>query len=327
MFRYIIKRLVYLIFVFFMLSVILFGVFKMIPSDPARSIIDIDLMNEDPVKYEEAYQEAREKLGLNEPIYRQYANWMVKMLHGDFGYSIQYRQPIKQIIKQPLINTAKLNLVSFVFVFLISIPLGITTAVKRYSKYDNTIQLITVIGVSIPSFIIALIAIYIFSVKLHIFPINGMKTIGKQYTGIKAGLDSLHHMALPLIVMFFTSLASTTRYVRAAMIEVLKKDFIRTARAKGLSEKIIIYLHAFKNALIPIVTVFTWWFVGMFGGSIVIENIFLWNGIGKILIDSLKQQDYSLVLVINMFYILLSLLGNIVMDIGYMIVDPRVKLL
>ncbi|MEG1804981.1 MAG: ABC transporter permease, partial [Clostridia bacterium] len=139
-------------------------------------------------------------------------------------------------------------------------------------------------------------------------------------------MDKMYHMILPVAVMTFSSLGGITRYVRATMIDVLSMDYIRTARAKGLKEKTVIYSHAFRNALIPFVTILTGWFIGIFGGSVVIESIFLWNGIGKVLYDGLMQRDFAVVLAMQMFYVILALLGNLVMDIGYMLVDPRVKL-
>lgn len=326
MLRYILKRLVYLVFVFFILSVIMFGIFKMVPGDPARMMIDPELASKDPAKYQAAYEQARKDLGLDKPIYVQYSVWITNMLTGDFGYSSQYRMQVNNVIKAPMVATVKINIINLILVFAITIPLGITTAVRKYSVYDNMVQIVTVVGVSLPMFIIALVGIYFFCVKIPLFPISGMSTPGADYTGIRMVLDELKHMALPVIVMTLASLASITRYVRGAMIEVLRMDFIRTARAKGLREKVVIYSHAFRNALIPVVTIMTAWFVGIFGGSIVIEGTFLWNGMGQLLITSLRQQDFAVVLTMNMFYVLLSLIGNLVMDLSYVLVDPRVKL-
>ncbi len=326
MLRYILKRLVYLVFVFFILSIIMFGIFKMVPGDPARMMIDPELASKDPAKYQAAYEQARKDLGLDKPIYVQYAVWITNMLTGDFGYSSQYRMQVNNVIKAPMVATVKINIINLILVFAITIPLGITTAVRKYSVYDNVVQIVTVVGVSLPMFIIALVGIYFFCVKIPLFPISGMSTPGANYTGIRMVLDELKHMALPVIVMTLASLASITRYVRGAMIEVLRMDFIRTARAKGLREKVVIYSHAFRNALIPVVTIMTAWFVGIFGGSIVIEGTFLWNGMGQLLITSLRQQDFAVVLTMNMFYVLLSLIGNLVMDLSYVLVDPRVKL-
>ena len=326
MLRYILKRLVYLVFVFFILSIIMFGIFKMVPGDPARMMVDPELASKDPAKYQAAYEQAQKELGLDKPIYVQYSIWITKMLTGDFGYSSQYRMPVINVIKAPMVATLKINLINLILVFAITIPLGITTAVRKGSIYDNVVQIVTVVGVSLPMFIIALVGIYFFCVKIQIFPISGMSTPGVNYTGMTKVLDELKHMALPVIVMTLASLASITRYVRGAMIEVLRMDFIRTARAKGLREKVVIYSHAFRNALIPVVTVMTAWFVGIFGGSIVIESTFLYNGMGQVLITSLRQQDFAVVLTMNMFYVLLSLVGNLIMDLSYMLVDPRVKL-
>lgn len=326
MLRYILKRLMYLVFVFFILSIIMFGIFKMVPGDPAKMMIDPELASKDPARYQAAYEQAQKELGLDKPVYVQYAKWITKMLTGDFGYSSQYRMPVVNVIKAPMVATVKMNIINLILVFAITIPLGITTAVRKNSIYDNLVQIVTVIGVSLPMFIIALIGIYFFCVKIPFFPISGMSTPGANYTGLAKILDELKHMALPVIVMTLASLASITRYVRGAMIEVLRMDFIRTARAKGLREKVVIYSHAFRNALIPVVTVLTWWFVGIFGGSIVIEGTFLYNGMGQVMITSLRQLDFGVVLTMNMFYVLLSLVGNLVMDLSYMLVDPRVKL-
>ena len=223
-------------------------------------------------------------------------------------------------------NTVMLNILTMFVVFLISIPLGILTAVRKNSVFDKSVQVLTIVGYSIPTFIIALLAIFLLAVKFPIFPISGVSTAGSTATGLTAMLDKLHHMALPVLVMSVSGIGGITRYVRAAMIDVLRMDYIKTARAKGLSEKVVIYVHAFRNALIPVVTVTTWWVVGLFGGSIVIESVFLWPGLGKMLIDALLQRDFAVVLTMQMFYVVLSLAGNVIMDIAYTMVDPRVRL-
>lgn len=177
-----------------------------------------------------------------------------------------------------------------------------------------------------PGFVIALLAIYVFAIRFPLFPISGVKTAGFTGTGMAAFLDQAKHMVLPVLVMSVGGIGSITRYVRASMIDVLRMDYIRTARAKGLREKVVIYVHAFRNALIPIVTVTTWWLIGLFGGSIVIESIFLWDGLGKMMISGLNQRDFAVVLAMQMFYVILSLVGNVLMDIAYTLVDPRVRL-
>ena len=248
------------------------------------------------------------------------------MLTGEFGYSTQYKQEVINIISAPMRNTVLLNILTMIVVFIIAIPLGIVTAVRKNGAFDKTVQVLTIVGYSIPTFIVALLAIFLLAVKFPIFPISGVKSAGLNATGLEAALDMLWHMALPVLVMSVSGIGGITRYVRAAMIDVLRMDYIKTARAKGLREKTVVYIHAFRNALIPVVTITTWWVVGLFGGSIVIESVFLWPGLGKMLIDGLLQRDFAVVLTMQMFYVVLSLTGNVIMDIAYTIVDPRVRL-
>lgn len=325
MLRYLLRRLIYMVLVLAVLSVVLFGIYKLVPGDPALLLVDVSGSAANPELFARQYQEARETLGLDSPIHIQYLRWVGNLLRGDLGFSAQYRAPVSQVIGEPLKNTLLLNLSSLVLVFSIAIPLGILTAVKKDSTLDRAVGAITAVGVSLPSFLISLLFIYLFSVKLQWFPISGSGTPGVSLTGVPLLLDRLRYMALPLAVITLGSLAGITRYVRGAMIEALSEDYIRTARAKGLGEKTVIYSHAFRNALIPIVTIATNWFVSIFGGSVVIESIFLWNGIGRTLFNSLRQQDFAVVLAMQIFYVLLTLLGNLLMDVTYGLVDPRVR--
>ena len=324
--KYVLKRLLYVVFVFLVVSVLMYAIYKAVPGDPVALMLDSSKKQMDPARYEQLYEQTRERLGLDKPIPVQYGVWLGNMLTGDFGFSTKYKQPVNQIVAAPLENTLMLNLFSLVLAFAITIPLGIVTAVRKNSAFDQTIQVGTIVGYSLPSFVIALVCIYLFAVKMPVFPISGSITAGSTATGMEAFGDRMYHMALPLIVMTLTSLGSITRYTRAAMIDVLSQDYIRTARAKGLREKVVIYSHAFRNALIPLITILTTWLVSAFSGSIVNETIFGWNGIGKLLFDALQQRDFMVVLAMQMFYVLLTLAGNLIMDIGYALVDPRIKL-
>lgn len=321
--RYLAKRLLYIIFVFFIISILMFVIYKSLPGDPVKMMMQDNVR---PEAYQQQYDTIRRQLGLDAPLPVQYIRWMGNMLTGDFGYSTEYRRPVKEVIATPMRNTVLLNLCSMVVVFLISVPLGIVTAVKKNGIFDKAVQLITIVGYSVPGFVIALLAIYVFAIRFPLFPISGVKTAGFSGTGMAAFLDQAKHMVLPVLVMSVGGIGSITRYVRASMIDVLRMDYIRTARAKGLREKVVIYVHAFRNALIPIVTVTTWWLIGLFGGSIVIESIFLWDGLGKMMISGLNQRDFAVVLAMQMFYVILSLVGNVLMDIAYTLVDPRVRL-
>lgn len=323
--RYLVKRLLYIVFVFFIISILMFFIYKATPGDPVKMMIG-DTSNLTPERYQVMYERYSELLGVDKSLPEQYFRWIFNMLRGDFGYSIQYKRPVIDILGTPMKNTVLLNLCSMLVVFMISIPLGILQAVKKNSVFDKTVQVITIVGYSIPSFVIALLAIYIFAIKLKWFPISGVKTAGFEGTEMEAAIDMIKHMVLPVMVMSLGGLGSITRYVRAAMIDTLRMDYIKTARAKGLRERVVIYAHAFRNALIPIVTVTTWWLVGLFGGSIVIESIFLWRGLGMMLLDGLMQRDFAVVLTMQMFYVVLALIGNVIMDLAYTLVDPRVRL-
>ena len=324
--RYLLKRLIYIVFVFFIISILMFFIYKAMPGDPVTMMLGDSKHNMNPEAYVELYNPPRAQLGLDKPLVVQYLIWIGNMLTGDFGYSTQYKQQVIQVIGAPMMHTLMLNALSMVVVFVIAIPLGIATAVHKNTFFDKFVQVITIVGYSLPSFIIALLFIFAFAVKIPIFPISGIRSPGFTGTGTAYVLDTLWHMALPVIVMAISGIGSITRYVRAEMIDVLRMDYIKTARAKGLREKTVIYVHAFRNALIPIVTIATAWVVSLFGGSIVIENVFLYPGLGQMLINGLMQRDFSVVLTMQMFYVVLSLAGNVIMDIAYTIVDPRVRL-
>ncbi len=324
--RYLVKRFVYIVFVFFIISILMFFIYKSMPGDPVTMMLGESRNSMKPEAYQALYDRTRQELGLDKPLVIQYLIWIGNMLTGDFGYSTQYKRQVVDVIGTPMLNTLMLNALSMVVTFAVAIPLGIATAVRKNSVFDKFVQVITIVGYSLPSFIIALLFIFAFAVKIPIFPISGVRSAGFSGSGVELVLDTLWHMALPVIVLSISGIGSITRYVRAEMIDVLRMDYIKTARAKGLKEKTVIYMHAFRNALIPIVTIATAWVVTLFGGSVVIENVFLWPGLGQMLINGLLQRDFSIVLTMQMFYVVLSLTGNVIMDIAYTIVDPRVRL-
>ena len=324
--RYLLKRFVYIVFVFFIISILMFAIYKSMPGDPVDIMLGDSKTTMKPDAYQALYEKTVASLGLDKPLPVQYVAWMGNMLTGNFGYSTQYKQEVINIIGAPMANTVLLNVLTMIVVFLIAVPLGIVTAVRKNGVFDKTVQVLTIVGYSLPQFIVALLAIFLLAVKFPIFPISGVKTAGLDATGLSAFLDMAWHMVLPVLVMAVSGIGGITRYVRAAMIDVLRMDYIKTARAKGLREKVVVYVHAFRNALIPIVTITTSWIISLFGGSIVIESVFLWPGLGKMLIDGLLQRDFAVVLTMQMFYVVLSLAGNVLMDIAYTIVDPRVRL-
>lgn len=325
MFKYIAKRLLYMVFIFFVMSLVLFFLYNMIPGDPARVEVEALKTKLEPDEYQRKYEEARKRLGLDDPTIVRYGKWIGGILQGDFGQSSVYKQPVIDVVQTPMKNTIFINMFSIVLALGITIPLGIICAVKRNSIFDNAVQVFTIIGYSIPVFIISLVSIYFFSVKLGWFPVSGMNTPNFEGTKIQWFFDRMYYLALPLIVMTIGSLGGMTRYVRAAMIEALRMDYIRTARAKGLREKVVIYSHAWRNALLPVITLIIGWFMSIFSGSLVIERMFNLNGMGKFYIDALTNQDYNIALAVQMFYMVLALAGNLIIDLSYGLVDPRVR--
>jgi peptide/nickel transport system permease protein len=278
-----------------------------------------------PAEFEKLKEEVRAFLGLDQHIVIQYFKWMAKMFQGDFGLSIVYKQPVMSVIRAPMSNTLKLNAITMILVFAITIPLGITSAVRKGTAYDNTVQVITILGYSLPEFVTALAAMLLFSLVLGWLPLTGTYTPGFQGSSFAFFIDRARHMALPVGVMVFTSLGSLTRYIRVCMIDALRSDYVRTARAKGLGEKVVIYSHAFRNSLIPFVTILVSWFLAIFSGSVMVERIFLWNGMGNLFISSIQSFDYAVVLALEMFYVLIALVGNLIIDMVYTIVDPRIR--
>lgn len=325
MLKYVGKRIVYMVGVFFVVSMLMFALFNNVPGDRALAQVQHmkgKITNE---QFDVMYNNAREKLGLDDPIPVRYVKWMKNLLTGDLGYSTKYKAEVSDVIVEPLKNTIFMNIFSVLLALAITIPLGIFCAVRKKSRFDNAVQVLTIVGYSIPSYIIALLCMYLLAVKVQIFPIGGMNSPNFQGTGVAFFLDRMYYLALPLIVMTFMSLGGMTRYVRTAMIDALSMDYIRTARAKGLKEKVVIYSHAWRNALLSVVTLIISWFMSVFMGSIIIEQMFMLNGIGVMYYTSLTAQDYDLALAIQMLYCVVNLVGNLLTDLSYGLVDPRVR--
>ena len=333
--KYIIKRLAYMLLVLLLLSFLVFAVYNMLPVDKAADMAMQEIAANKNLIYAERYLYWQRRLGLDGSLFTRYLRWLGVtsfydgsfngLLQGNLGTSVVYGKSVAKVIKEPLRNTLFLNAFATVAALGITIPLGIFCAAKQGSKRDLAVQVGTIIGYSMPVFITAILFIWLFAVKLDLFPVSGMSSVGKDYTGIRAVLDKLYHFALPLLVMTFCSLGGMTRYVRASMLDALSLDCVRTARAKGVRERLVIRSHAWRNALIPVVALIVGWLIGIFSGSIMIENVFGLNGIGKVYFDALTANDNEIVLALQMFYILLALVGNLFVDLAYGLVDPRIR--
>ena len=289
--KYVVKRILYIILVFFILSFLLFMIYNMLPFDKAAEAARAEITANRNLNYDERYEYWQLRYGTNGTDFERYLRWIgvypyadgsyKGLLQGNLGDSTKFGRPVSEVLVEPMKNTIFINIFATILALGITIPLGIFCAVKRGSKRDVAVQIGTIIGYSLPTFIIAIVFIWLFAVILGWFPVSGMQTAGSiNWTPWEQFWDRMYHLALPLIVMTFASLGGMTRYVRAAMIEALSMDCIRTARAKGLREKVVIYSHAWRNALLPIITLVIGWFLGIFSGSLMIENIFALYGIG-----------------------------------------------
>ena len=255
-----------------------------------------------------------------------YFTWLGNMLRGDLGDSFLYQQPVGRVIAEHMWISFAISLVALVFQFVISIPLGIMSATRQYSIADYSVTIITMIGISLPSFFFAALLIKIFSSWLGWFPAFGLVTGGSSSTGIAYFFDMLHHLVLPMIVLVVLSIGGLMRYTRTNMLEVLNSDYIRTARSKGLSEKKVIYVHAFRNTMIPLMTLLAGILPSLFGGAMITEEVFAIDGIGRLAYKALQQGDVPFIMGYNMFLAVLTVVGTLLSDLMYAVVDPRVKL-
>lgn len=318
MVKYIIKRLINLIPVLLIISILLFGISKMMPGDPVLQMMPQQGFK-NAAERQRVYDQIEEKYGFDKSIPEQYVRWMGRTLTGDLGESTRFRKPVTDVIGAPLKNTLILNLGVTLISFVLSVIIGIKSAVNPGGFFDRFFQVFSLMGISLPTFFVGIILIYIFALRLSLVPPGMMPKTGSLGEWISI-------LILPTATLTIGSLASTSRYVRTAMLDALSQDYIRTARAKGLSEKTVIYSHAFRNALIPVVTVVAWAITGLLGGSAITEQVFAYDGIGRYLIQSVLAQDYNLLMTLNMMFAVLSVTGNLLMDIGYSLVDPRVRL-
>ena len=319
MLKYIIRRVIVSLFILFLMTVMIYTIFAFAPGGPVGNTLD-------PNMTQEAIARLKVRYGLDQPVYLRYFYWLRSALSGDLGYSIQYSKPAADVIKSYMWNSFILAVPAIIISNLIAIPLGVLSAVKNNKFTDKMITFFTFASISSPSFFVALIFLKIFAMDLQWAPFSGMVTPGAGYTGFAYAMDVMRHAALPLSVMVFTGIAGMVIFVRSFMLNVLSQDYVRTARAKGITESSVIFKHAFRNTLIPIVTMFSGILGGLFGGSIIIESMFGWPGMGTISLGAVTFRDYPLIMASNIFFAVLMLLGYLISDIVYGLVDPRVKL-
>ena len=316
--KYIIRRILVSIPVLFGITVIVFTLIQIAPGDPVAGMIDPTIGNFDADRIEME----REKLGLNEPVVVQYFYWVGRVLQGDLGYSLITQKPVAEQIQERLWPTLKLTISALILSSVVGVSVGVISAVKQYSIIDYLSTFFSFIAVSLPGFFLALAMIYLFALKLNWLPTSGMSSLGQE-----ASLwDEIQHMILPVTILGVGSAAPLVRYARSSMLDILNSDYVVLARAKGVREWATIIRHAFPNALIPLITVIGLRLPVLFAGSVIVEQIFHWQGLGSLNIWAVLNQDYSVLMALNLISAVLVLGANLLTDIAYAIVDPRIQL-
>ncbi|MBL7155861.1 MAG: ABC transporter permease [Candidatus Omnitrophica bacterium] len=319
--NYITKRLLQMIPILIGITIISFAVIHLAPGKPTDLMVqlkpNVDL-------------EAREKLnqiyGLDKPIYVQYFNWIKKLARLDFGRSFIDNRPVMEKISERLPVTILINVLAMAIIFLFSIPIGVKSAVRRGSVFDKTTTIFVFMGFAAPSFWIGLLLMSFFGVRLGILPVSGIASLDfENFTLIHKVLDVMRHLVLPVSVISIGGLAGISRYMRQSMLGVISQDYVRTARAKGLPEKTVIYKHALGNALLPIITILGLSVPSLISGSVIIETIFSIPGMGRLMFESVFTRDYNVIMAGLVVSAFLTLFGNLIADIAYAYADPRIR--
>jgi peptide/nickel transport system permease protein len=322
MITYLIKRILMLIPLLFGITLITFAVIHLAPGEP----VDLQVAMSPKVSAE-ARQRMREFYGLDKPLHVQYVTWIGRMAHLDFGRSFAPdNRPVTDKIVERIPITLGLNIIALILEFGLAIPIGILAAVRRDTLLDKGITVFVFLGFAIPTFWLALLLMYLFGVKLGWLPISGLHSLGSDLLGpFGWSWDLAKHLILPVGIATFGSLAGLSRYMRSTMLEVIRQDYITTARAKGLSERVVIYKHALRNALLPVVTLLGFSLPGLIGGSVIFETIFAIPGMGQLFYTGVMSRDYPLVMGILVIGAFLTLIGNLLADICYSFADPRIR--
>ena len=317
MWRYILRRIflqgipVLLGFSFF-----LFLVVTIAPGSPVTHLRGVPNLDTSVIEQRKA------QLGIDQPFLVQYVRWLGRILRFDLGLSFDSaRRPVVDLIKERMPATITLSVASIILGWGIGIPVGILSARYQYSVFDYVITFLAFVGISIPSFFFGLILLYVFALKLNVLPAGGFFLAGEARTA--AGFIS--YLLLPALTLGLGSIAGVARYMRASLLEVINQDYLRTARAKGLYERIVVYKHALRNALLPILTLLGFMIPSIFSGAVIVESIFAWPGLGSLAIQAVNERNYPVIMGINMMFAVLIFFGSIIADISYAFADPRIR--
>jgi peptide/nickel transport system permease protein len=300
------------------ITLAVYVIVNLAPGDPVDALVNPEAVAALGPDFRE---QQREALGLNQPIMVRYAIWLRETAHGNLGFSFMDRQPIAAKIGERLLPTLALMLSAQILALVIAVPLGVLSAVKQYSVIDYGATVLGFAAISIPAFFLSLAGIYVFALKIPILPAAGMVTVGQPWSVS----DFLWHLVLPALVLGLAEAAALIRYTRSSMLEVIRQDYVRAARAKGLRESAVIYQHALRNALIPLVTVVALGLPRLFGGAVIVEAVFAWPGIGSLALTAFLARDYPVIMAINLITAVTILLSNLFADTVYAVIDPRIK--
>lgn len=317
--RYILKRLIIATIVLFCISIVIFALINLQPGNPYSYMMS-------PNTSPDLVKQRLTEIGYFDPIYVKYFKWIDRALHLDLGYSIKYSMPVLEVIGLRLKNTLILMSTSLILSVVVGILLGMFAAYKRNSMIDDVITVISYIGISIPAFFFSLLLIKKLSYDIPVFPASGMYDVRGDLYGLEKAVDVMKHLFLPSVVLTMLNATSFIRYTRSSMIEIVDREYIKAAMAKGMNFKTALVKHGLKNALIPIVTVFCLQLPALFSGALMTETVFVWPGIGRLGYEAVQNRDYPLIMGILMITSVLILLSNIVADILYALIDKRVEL-
>jgi len=315
--RYILRRLLISIPILFAITLIVFSIQLLSPGDPLNAYVPPDF------PLPEAQREAlRHQLGLDEPFFTRYGYWLRETLQGNLGTSIRTHETVVNAIEHRVGATLLLMGTALTIGTLLGVLFGVISAVRQYSILDGFLTVFAFLGISTPVYLTGLLALYIFALRLGWFPAGGYSTPGQPFSAT----DRLSHLILPAAIIAVNYIAQTMRYTRSAMLEVLSQDYVRTARAKGLNDRIVVVRHAFRNALLPIVTLIGASVPALIGGAIFIESIFGWPGVGRLLLSGVESRDYPIIIGITFMLAIVTLIANLITDVVYALVDPRIRL-
>lgn len=320
MLKYAFRRLLGMIPMLLLTSIVVFTLAKLMPGDSLTG--EIDPRNTNP----QYIQEMRDKLGYNDPMPKQYFRWISNFSEGEFGKSTRFKIPVSEVIGERLPNTLLLGFASILITYMLAFFMGLYSGRKPYTLGDNLIGGLNYIGLSVPAFIAGVFAIFLFSFKLDWFPSNGSVAIGLTDGTFEWWMSRLHHVFLPAVVLGLLATASYTQFLRNDIIENSRKDYVRTARAKGTPEKKIYNVHILRNSIIPLITFLGFDIVAIISGAIITETIFTYPGLGQLFLQSVSTRDYPVLMTLTMMFSFLTLVGNLIADILYGVVDPRIRL-